>query len=344
MSITDSSLLADKLLLFESHLQYAWVKYVPDGQVQILEKSGSLPLFAVSQTYALGEIIHKMDIKPVTEHYLQEGPGITKIQFTVLNPAEDENLKIICSTKRSGNDTLSLWVMLPDESRSLGLLAIAAHDMRSPISSIMGLMNLIQMMMMDGDIPADELKNLLEMIKTSGNKALQLTDEILELAEMESEGYVLSTKPVVMKDFLAEYIRQNGAIAMKKRLKVVLEAHTDAMCDINESKVTRVLDNLLSNAAKFSYPDSQIEIVVEEHGDYVWVLVRDHGVGMPEELIDEIFVKFGKAQRQGLEGEDSHGLGMSIVKEIMTLHGGNITVESKERVGTTMKLQFRKRS
>ena len=110
-----------------------------------------------------------------------------------------------------------------------------------------------------------------------------------------------------------------------------------------EKKLIRVLDNLLSNAAKFSYPDSQIEIFVDEiPGNKLLVRIKDHGVGMSQDMIDEIFVKFGKAQRQGLEGEDSHGLGMSIVKQIMKLHGGDITIESEERVGTTINLFFNK--
>jgi len=341
MTTDHPALLLEKLHLFESHLQYAWVKWSAGDTVEILSKSSGLPFFEAGATYELSAIIHRMDKVRVQEHYRQQEEAVKKIQFTVYQAKED-NLKMLCSSCRTEDYVLSLWILLPDESKSLGLLAIAAHDMRSPVSSIIGLVNLIQMMMMDGAIPPEELSNLMDMIKTSSNKALQLTDEILELADMESDGYVLSTKPVIMREYLENYIKSNGALKLKKRIEIVLDSSTDAVCEINEAKITRVLDNLISNAAKFSYPDSQIEIIVEEVGKQVIVKVRDHGVGMPQEMIDEIFVKFGKAQRPGLEGEDSHGLGMSIVKQIMTLHGGNITVESEERIGTTMHLTFNK--
>ena len=302
-----------------------------------------LPYFEVGKEYVLNDIIHKLDQSRVQTHFESIEKGISKIQFTVYQKGED-NLKFVCSSKRDEDGSvLSLWILLPDETKSLGLLAMAAHDMRSPISSIVGLINLMQMMMMDGQIPAEELSNMMDMIKTSSSKALQLTDEILELADMESEGYVLTTKPMVVKDYVQDYIKKHASFKLKKRIEVVLHAKTNSMSEINEARLTRVLDNLVSNAAKFSYPDSTIDIIVEDVSEEELVVrVQDHGVGMPKEMIDEIFVKFGKAQRPGLEGEDSHGLGMSIVKQIMTLHGGYITVDSEERKGTTMNLFFKR--
>jgi len=334
------SLQSDKLELHECHLNYAWVRWAGAESIQILSKSSGLPFFKKDSLYKLDDVIHTLDVERVLDHYLQFEEGISKIQFTVYRKNE-ENLKIICSSKRRDDSILSLWVLLPDESKSLGLLAIAAHDMRSPVSSIIGMINLIQMMMGEGDISNEELSNMMDMIKTSSSKALQLTDEILELAEMESEGYVLSTKSIVMREFLERYVNSIDSIALQKNIQVVLKIFTDAICNIDEAKISRVLDNLLSNAAKFSYPDSKIEIIVEEVDEkHVLLMVRDHGVGMPQEMIDEIFVRFGKAQRPGLEGEDSHGLGMSIIKQIMDLHGGEIDVVSEEGKGTTMNLHF----
>ncbi|MCP4461139.1 MAG: HAMP domain-containing histidine kinase [Cytophagales bacterium] len=213
--------------------------------------------------------------------------------------------------------------------------------MRSPVSSIIGMVNLIQMMIGDGDISNEELSNMVDMIKASSSKALQVTEEILELAEMESEGYVLSTKPIVMREFLESYVGSINPIALQKNIQVVLKISTDAICNIDEAKISRVLDNLLSNAAKFSYLESKIEIIVEDEDEKRLLLkVRDHRVGMPREMIDEIFVRFGKAQRPELEGEDSHGLGMSIVKQIMDLHGGEIEALSEEGKGTTINLHL----
>ena len=342
MGLGVKALLDEKLELFESHLNYAWVQMKESDAVEVLSKSIGMPLLEAGHRYILNELVHKLDQGRVQSHYESVEKGVYKIQFTVYQKGED-NLKIVCSSKRhEDGSVLSLWILLPDETKSLGLLAMAAHDMRSPISSIVGLINLMQMMMIDGQIPAEELSNMMDMIKTSSSKALQLTDEILELADMESEGYVLTTKPMVVKDYVQDYIKKHASFKLKKRIEVVLHAKTAGMSEINEARLTRVLDNLISNAAKFSYPDSTIDIIVEDVEDEIVVRVQDHGVGMPKEMIDEIFVKFGKAQRPGLEGEDSHGLGMSIVKQIMTLHGGYITVESEERKGTTMNLYFKR--
>jgi K+-sensing histidine kinase KdpD len=336
---TDLQLL-EKLDLFESHLNYAWILFTIDETITVRSKSMGFPFLETNQSYDLQAIVHTRDYQRVKTHFEKLTSTISKLQFTLYLKGED-NLKIVCSSKKSEQgQVMSLWILLPDETKSLGLLAMAAHDMRSPISSIVGLVNLIQMMMLDGQMSNEELSNMMDMIKASSSKALMLTDEILELADMESDGYVLATKPVIMREFVEKYIKSHASFKLKKRIEVVLISNTDAQCNINEARLTRVFDNLISNAAKFSYPDSTIDIIIDKVASGLVVKIRDHGVGMPKEMIDEIFVKFGKAQRPGLEGEDSHGLGMSIVKQIMTLHGGHITVESEERKGTTMNLFF----
>ena len=98
----------------------------------------------------------------------------------------------------------------------------------------------------------------------------------------------------------------------------------------------------MTNAVKFSPAESTIVIDLAENDHFVRVKIKDSGVGMPEQMINQLFVKFGKSQRRGLEGEVSHGLGMSIVKQIMDRHEGQVHIESEEGKGTEVTLNFKK--
>jgi two-component system sensor histidine kinase VicK len=132
-------------------------------------------------------------------------------------------------------------------------------------------------------------------------------------------------------------------LALKKNIKVkfecrILEGSTTLA--INESKITRVLDNIITNAIKFSEAGSNVIISLEKVEKKLAIIIKDTGVGMSEEVIKHLFVKPGKSQRDGLNGEKSHGLGLSIVKQIMELHKGAIAIESKEGIGTNVTLTF----
>jgi signal transduction histidine kinase len=95
------------------------------------------------------------------------------------------------------------------------------------------------------------------------------------------------------------------------------------------------MDNLISNAVKFSGTSEHIEILLNEENDNIYISVKDFGMGIPEDLLPYIFDRFSKASRKGIRGEESVGLGLSIVRQIIRKHDGEIVVNSTEKVGTT---------
>lgn len=103
---------------------------------------------------------------------------------------------------------------------------------------------------------------------------------------------------------------------------------------IDSLKLMQVMNNLISNAIKFTPENGVIEVEIEDKQASVQIVVRDNGIGIPEELQPYLYDKFTRARRRGLNGEDAVGLGMSIIKTIIELHGGNIRLESKENEGS----------
>lgn len=105
--------------------------------------------------------------------------------------------------------------------------------------------------------------------------------------------------------------------------------------EFDHARIGQVFDNILTNAVKFSAPDSIIETEVRSDSQAIFIDVRDHGQGIPPEEIDKIFVAFEKLSTKPTAGEKSTGLGMSIVKKIVDAHSGNVYVESTPGEGTT---------
>lgn len=104
----------------------------------------------------------------------------------------------------------------------------------------------------------------------------------------------------------------------------------------------QVITNLLSNALKFTPDSGNIRISVEDKNDNILIKVQDNGIGIPAHLQPFLFDKFTKAGRQGIHGEPSVGLGMSIIKTIVEWHNGQIWFESTEGIGTTFYIEISK--
>lgn len=215
------------------------------------------------------------------------------------------------------------------------VLGMVAHDLRNPIAAVE---SLAMMMELDDDLNEDTLDSV-SMIKQSCVKARSIISDLLEAAKNENLANI-----ELRKTELNQWLK--GIIDMwkiQKDLKnniVLLSGSNLVHANINNEKFQRVLDNLISNAMKFSKEKDNIELHLEQKGKKVCIKVKDHGLGIPANLLPHIFERFSKAGRTGLKGEQSTGLGLSIVKQIIESHKGTINVESEEGKGTTFVIEL----
>lgn len=324
--------------------QVLWVEWISPEYIKILSEVGKLPSLKVGEAIAIHDIVKKNDVDKVKDCFSNLSHGSATVQFA-LKIGNTQSISINCIALKDDDKTIALWKIGDIEKNdSLQLLATAAHDLRSPINSIIGLTNVLQLMLKEDNLDPKEFSRMVGMIKTSCNNALDFSSELLELSEIESKNYHLETETVAVNNFIKGFIDTHRLVTLKKGIKVKLESSLDHDTTflINENKLTRVLANLLSNATKFSHPNGTIFFNVECDEQSIIVSVVDQGVGMPPKIVDSLFVKFGNSKRIGLDGEKSHGLGMSIVKQIVHLHDGKIKVKSKEGEGTSISLIFRK--
>jgi len=212
------------------------------------------------------------------------------------------------------------------------LITICSHDLRAPLNGILGFAELI----LDKPYLRDEDQESIRQIKLSGSFLLSLINDILDLSKIRSTGPDLPTESVPLNDLVGASVGAMQFLAESKNHTVTLENECDdSMVAINSTSMMRVMNNLLSNAIKYTPEKGRIDVAIKpKSADHVAVTVSDSGIGIPEEKIPYLFDRFTKFARTGTAGEESTGLGLSIVKEIVDAHGGTVNVTSEVDKGT----------
>ena len=215
------------------------------------------------------------------------------------------------------------------------ILHIVAHDLRSPIASIMMLSNVIKK-----SDNKEETDKVLQYMHTACNNSLTLIAEILGAAESNNnENDVQET--IDVDKLVNDSVELLRVKASEKKQTFNLQLNGKEKFFIaNREKINRVINNLLINAIKFSHDDKQITVTTSAENKRVQIAVKDNGIGIPDRLKDKVFERFTKAKRKGTMGEPTFGLGLSICKEITEYYNGSIWFESKENEGTTFYLEF----
>jgi two-component system sensor histidine kinase VicK len=211
------------------------------------------------------------------------------------------------------------------------ILGIVAHDLRNPLAVIEGVSTLMQMDLNDAD---EDGKENLAMVKASCEKARSIINDLIEVARNDSvENF--GVEEVELNQFLGgitnEWLHNRSGLTEL----VFTGTKRSVYTRVNKEKIQRVMDNLISNAIKFSIEGDKIEVLLKQGNGKCIIEVKDHGLGIPDELLPYVFDRFSKASRKGVRGEDSIGMGLNIARQIIKKHGGDITVESIEQQGTT---------
>jgi len=219
------------------------------------------------------------------------------------------------------------------------ILRAVAHDLRNPIGGIASLTSLMLMDEMD-----TERKELIELIQSATNNSLELINEILEVTGNTSLNP--NKKQLVdINTLLSNSIELLRFKAAEKNQQIMLEMlETPEELFISREKIWRVMSNLISNAIKFSPQGSDIYVKVVNEDDNIRISVNDHGIGIPDNIKNQVFNMFTPAKRVGTAGEPSFGLGLSISKQIIESHGGEIWFESEPGEGTTFYIRLKKKA
>lgn len=218
------------------------------------------------------------------------------------------------------------------------ILNILAHDLLGPL----GIARAISTILMD-KIEEPKIRKLVDTIEKVNKQAIDLIRDLTEREFLETAEVILVKQRINIAQKLKEIAQEYQDNYNNTPRKFIFETtDQEIFIEVDESKFIQIINNLLSNALKFTQADGTIILKVDEQANSVIFSVADNGIGIPEEFHSTLFDKFTPARRKGLQGEPSVGLGMSIIKIIIEWHKGRIWFESKESVGTTVYFELPK--
>lgn len=213
-------------------------------------------------------------------------------------------------------------------------LGIAAHDLRNPLGAI----HTLSEFLLDeaGERLSQEHLQFIEVIHSSSRFMLTLLDQLLDIARIEAGRLDLDIQPADMIALVKSCVDLNQVIASKKRIRIRFDHYEFIpIVEMDSMKIEQVLHNLISNAVKYSPPDTLVTVSVFLSGENITVSVADQGPGIPPQDIQNLFKPFSRTSVKAPGGEKSTGLGLAIVHKIVLGHLGKIWVESKVGLGST---------
>ncbi len=317
---------------------------VPDGQVG-WELLRNMPVSEMPRLALLDWMMPNMDGLELCQKIKSQQHGLPFI-YTILLTSKNTKDDIVTGLDAGADDFLTKPVQ-PEELRSrlkVGmrildyqqrlleldnqknkLLGMAAHDLRNPISSIMG----FSKMLLTGTLDSGSQQEFLTIIHQVSQEMLVMLNDLLDISVIESGKFDLRLENTDLVELIQYRLRLNANNATEKKMRIHLEVPAEQYLVFDRQRVGQVIDNLISNAIKYAPPDTQIWVELESNEENVTVFVTDEGPGIPPKQKDRLFGTFAKLGVKPTGGEKSTGLGLAIVKKIIESHGGSVGVDSQ---------------
>ena len=210
------------------------------------------------------------------------------------------------------------------------------HDLNNPLAVIRGTLDILERKGWFNELN-DNLKKSFHTLKRNSEAMISMVNDLVQMNEIKSGKKIVHLKKCELDNFLKEMMNDSMNMAKKKNITIQLKRGDNLPFDINidPDYLKRAIENLVSNAIKYSQDNTKIVIVVKAIDNKLQFSFIDQGLGIPEDEIDKLFKEFGKTSVRPTSGESSSGLGLANVKAIIEAHNGDVTVQSQVNVGST---------
>lgn len=214
-------------------------------------------------------------------------------------------------------------------------LGIVAHDLRNPLTIIMGYAQVLSMDLSEKSANYEEMKKNIDYIIRTSEHMNRFVTELLDIASIEAGKVRLEKDRFDLTELVTQCAHHYQRQAIVKEIILsLIPSRQPRMVDADQFKINAVLDNLITNAIKYTRPGGNVTIQFDDRDGQHVVHVRDTGLGLSPEDLKRIFVSFGRLSAKPTAGEPSTGLGLAIVKKVVEIHGGHVWVESEKNKGS----------
>ena len=217
------------------------------------------------------------------------------------------------------------------ERRKNDLVLYLAHDIRTPLTSVIGYLSLLDEA---ADLPAEQRAKYVRVTLEKAQRLEKLVNEFFEIARYDLQQTSLEKERVDLCYLLVQMKEEFYPILSKKGNTALLRAEEDLYVTGDPAKLARVFNNILKNAAAYSAPHTEILIEAARRGENAVITIQDQGPTIPAEKLSAIFGRFYRLDEARTSDTGGAGLGLAIAREIVTLHGGTIAADSREGVTT----------
>ena len=212
-------------------------------------------------------------------------------------------------------------------------LANISHELRTPLNSILGFSDILGTQLYGNLNPKQE--EYINDIKVSATHLLGMINEVLDMSKIEANAMKIVKSAFWISRAVDEVANILSPLAQKKNIKLIKNLEADFEVFADYQKIQQILYNLVSNAIKYSPEDDEVEISVNSDDENFRILVHDNGIGIDKKYHGKIFAKFVQLDSAYTKKESSTGLGLTITKELVELHGGKISLISEINNGST---------
>jgi signal transduction histidine kinase len=212
-------------------------------------------------------------------------------------------------------------------------VSLVSHELRTPLTSIRGYLELL---LDEGAGLTPEQQRFLGIVDKNSERLLRLVGDLLFLAQVDAGGLAIEGEDVDLKELVQDSVEALRPIAESRRIELVVSIKSPPTLVGDRARLAQVLDNLVSNALKFTPEGGRVAVSLHAEGDRAVVEVEDNGVGVPRAEQSRLFERFFRSSRATDDAIPGTGLGLAITKAITEHHGGRISVKSEEDVGTTV--------
>ncbi len=302
------------------------------GLVQVTRQIAVVMLIVSAFVCLLSIIIVRLFMRPVNE--LQSGIAqISKGDFSyrVRVSGKDE----FSDLARAFN-TMSTRMEALDRSRNQ-FVSNASHELKTPLSTMK---ILLQTVLFQDSYDTGMTKEFLGDIDKEIDRLSYVVSDLLTLVSIDSGKMRLNTAPILIRDLVQENVKRLSPLARERGIELEFAGRENAEVMGDSMKLNQVFYNLIDNAIKYTPRGGGVRVELIRQGKTMVTRIIDNGIGIPQEDVLHIFDRFYRVDKARSRETGGTGLGLSIVKQIVLLHSGDISVQSKENEGTTFTVEL----
>lgn len=243
--------------------------------------------------------------------------------------------------KRNEAKNKKLYQMAKErEQLKTDFIANMSHELRTPLNIITSASMLLEMKSnKEETVSSEYILDKLSHINQSSNRLRRLINNLIDISKFDSGFIECKCKNENIVYVVEDIVHEVVDYAKEKNIELIFDTEEEEIISfIDKEKIERVILNLLSNAIKFTNENGKIEVYMKSDDNFIYITIKDNGIGISKEKIDHIFQRFYQVDNLLSRGSEGSGIGLCIVDEIIRMHGGKINIESEINKGTTFEI------